>query len=344
MPDSAATKGYEADDYRLPEVPSCNQQYPDGCLRQDGPNGTQPLPGFDLPGIERLGSAEAFLETYDRGANGQADETVRPAWIDFHWDSLRCADNLTFLRRQHLDRLESMLSVDVMVGEVVNALAEQDELNNTLIIFTSDNGFMLGEHRLGNKQVAYEEAIRVPLVIRPPHSSSSGSTRSNQLVANIDLAPTILDYAGLDWQSYPVDGRSLRPLLEGSGNVSWRDWLLVEHWHPDGLEDRLTEPDQWWRVPTHMTLRTASSAGEWPSLTYVTYDDEVWGQNDPVWIDFYGSPGYRADFLYDLQIDRSQATNLIDESKYAEITAVMREALANLTTCSGHSCREADSQ
>ncbi len=341
VPDSADTFGYSPQDYRLPGFPACDGQYPAGCLRTDGADGVIPLAGFEIPGISRLGSEQAFLDTYDQGDIREANEALRPAWIDFQWDPLRCSDNFDLLQRQHLDRLESMLSIDVLVGEVIQELESQGVLDETLIIFTSDNGFMLGEHRLGNKQVAYEEAIRVPLVVRPPGSKITEGRISDELVANIDLAPTILDYAGRSWETFAVDGRSLRPLLEERA-TTWRDRLLIEHWHPDGLEDVLTAPDQWWRVPTHMTLRTAASAETGPGLTLIEYDDADWGNKDPLWIDFYGSPGYKSSFLYDLQANPSQTENLIAEDSYANIAAALSEALHNLQTCEGDSCRQAD--
>lgn len=342
VPDSEATNGFGVQDYRFPEAPSCDRQYPDGCLRQDGPDGTVPLEGFDIPGIEKTGSEEAFLEVYDQGEHGQLDETLRPAWIDFHWDSLVCGSNFDYLRRQHLDRLESMLSVDVMVGELISELESQGILDNTLLIFTSDNGFMLGEHRLGNKQVSYDEAIRVPLIIRPPHSTITERRASNDLVTNIDLAPTILDYAGRSWEEFDVDGRSLRPLLENSGIKDWRDWLLIEHWHPDGNEQNLTNPDYWYHVPTHMTLRTAADFATWPDLTLIEYEDDDWGRNDTQWIDYYGQPGYYGDFLYDIHVDPGQVENLIDRQKYNEIVPFLSEALHALSACEKENCRSAD--
>ena len=341
VPDSAAMNGFEEQDYRFPEMPSCDQQFPDGCLRRDGPGGILPLEGLDIPGIDRLGSKEVFLKVYDQGVQGQQNETLRPAWIDFHWDSLECNSNFDFLRRQHLDRLESMLSVDVMVGKVISELESQEMLDDTLVIFTSDNGFMLGEHRLGNKQVSYEEAIRVPLIIRPPHSTTGDRVNTN-LVANIDLAPTILDYAGRSWEDFDVDGRSLRPLLEGPGTANWRDWLLIEHWHPDGHEENLTNPDGWYYVPTHISLRTAADFADWPDLTLVEYEDSDWGEHDSKWIDYFGKPGYSGRFLYDLHIDSSQVENVIDSQNYSEIVPVLSEALHALTACKKETCRTAD--
>ncbi|WP_326824495.1 sulfatase family protein [Streptosporangium sp. NBC_01756] len=107
-------------------------------------------------------------------------------------------------------RLESLLSVDEAVADIVAALQASGELANTLIVFTSDNGWMQGEHRIqSGKTVPYEESIRVPLIIRGPGLPVGGHVST--LAANIDLAPTILDVADAS-AGVTVDGRSLLPI------------------------------------------------------------------------------------------------------------------------------------
>ncbi len=114
------------------------------------------------------------------------------------------------LTDRYRSRLESLLAVDEMVGRLVRGLREAGELDNTVIVFTSDNGYLLGEHRQEQKVLPYEESIRVPLIIRGP-GAPPGTTRS-QLVANVDLAPTLLDYAGAT-AGHKVDGISLRGVM-----------------------------------------------------------------------------------------------------------------------------------
>jgi N-acetylglucosamine-6-sulfatase len=107
----------------------------------------------------------------------------------------------------HRQRLASLLAVDEGVARIVDALHETGELGNTLLIFTSDNGFMAGEHRVRTgKVVPYEPSIRVPLLMRGP--GVPRGVRRDQLVWNGDLAPTILDAAGAS-APLPLDGRSL---------------------------------------------------------------------------------------------------------------------------------------
>src|SRR5215216_5775766 len=113
-----------------------------------------------------------------------------------------------YMEELYRKRLQSMLAVDDMIGELVGALHDSGELDNTYIFFTSDNGFHLGEHRLSaGKWTPYEEDIRVPLIVRGP-GVPEGETLPH-MVLNNDLAPTFADLAGAEPPSF-VDGRSLK--------------------------------------------------------------------------------------------------------------------------------------
>src|SRR5581483_9490814 len=98
--------------------------------------------------------------------------------------------------------------------------------DNTLVIFTSDNGFFWGEHGRGDKRMAYEESIRVPLLMRYPKLIAPGSTR-DEMALNIDIAPTLVDLAGADAPT-KMHGRSLVPLLRGETS-GWRTSFLSEY-------------------------------------------------------------------------------------------------------------------
>jgi N-acetylglucosamine-6-sulfatase len=126
------------------------------------------------------------------------------------------------LEASYRGRLESLLAVDRMVGQIVEALERSEELDNTYVIFTSDNGYMLGEHGLIGKHLPYEESVRVPLVIRGPDIPAG--TNQEQLVQNIDLAPTIVDISGAA-ADRRMDGISLLPLASGEPGPE-RDLLL----------------------------------------------------------------------------------------------------------------------
>jgi N-acetylglucosamine-6-sulfatase len=129
------------------------------------------------------------------------------------------------IRENYQQRLESLLAVDQAVARLVAALRGLRELDDTLIIFTSDNGFFHGEHRVpAGKLLPYEPSIRVPLIMRGPEIPAG--LRVSQRVANIDLAPTIVDAAGAT-PGRIMDGRSLLPVI-AEPNVSLRRDLLVE--------------------------------------------------------------------------------------------------------------------
>jgi arylsulfatase A-like enzyme len=116
--------------------------------------------------------------------------------------------------------------LDDLVGGVVGKLRDSGQLSNTYIVFTSDNGWHHGEHRIPEgKSRPYEESIRMPLLIRGP-GVQAGST-TNELVVNTDYLPTFTDLAGISTPGY-VDGRSLRPILEGSTSTTWRTAFLLE--------------------------------------------------------------------------------------------------------------------
>ena len=125
-----------------------------------------------------------------------------------------------------LSQLQTLQSLDQGIGAIVGLLERQGKLNNTVIFYISDNGFFWGEHRLREKERAYEPSIHVPFALRYPKLVPRGRVE-NRLVANIDIAPTIYELAGLPIP-VDVDGNSLVTLLERRS--AWRDELLIEAW------------------------------------------------------------------------------------------------------------------
>jgi arylsulfatase A-like enzyme len=127
------------------------------------------------------------------------------------------------LDREYVSQLESLASIDRLVGRLVRRLRVAGELDQTLFVFTTDNGYLRGQHRLEGKSRPYDEAIRVPLLVRGP--GFAAGERDRRLVVNVDLAPTILEAAGAD-ADLTLDGRSLRPGADRSGGP--RDAVLIE--------------------------------------------------------------------------------------------------------------------
>jgi N-acetylglucosamine-6-sulfatase len=163
----------------------------------------------------------------------ERDVLDKPPWIQ----SLRrfSSDDIANIDQRHENRVESLQAVDDLVAAVVRTLGEQGVLSNTYIVFTSDNGFHHGEHRIRQgKARPYEESVRVPLVIRGPDAASpeppvvQPGSSTDMLVLNTDYMPTFMDLAVAETPPY-VDGRSLLPVLKGSPPPSsWRTAILLE--------------------------------------------------------------------------------------------------------------------
>jgi arylsulfatase A-like enzyme len=166
----------------------------------------------------------------------EEDVSDKPDWIADN--PPLSAEQKGYMEELHRNRLQSMLAVDDALGDLVEALRDSGELSNTYIFFTSDNGFHLGEHRMGaGKWTAYEEDIRVPLIVRGP-GVPEGRTL-HHMVLNNDLAPTFTDLAGTEAPSF-VDGRSLVPLLtdDPTPTEEWRRRFLIE-----GVDERGSVPN-----------------------------------------------------------------------------------------------------
>lgn len=126
------------------------------------------------------------------------------------------------------DRLRMLAGVDEGVGLLLTELEQSGVLNDTVFIFTSDHGYWYGEHGLSvERRLAYEEGIRVPLLIRYPKRIEAGRL-IDELAVSTDLAPTVLDLAQVT-ESFPVDGRSLVPLLKGDSVEDWRTSFLIQY-------------------------------------------------------------------------------------------------------------------
>jgi len=236
-----------------------------------------------------------------------------------------------------------MLAVDDMIGDLVKALRKSGELDNTYIFFASDNGFHMGEHRLGaGKWTAYEEDIRVPLVVRGPGVPEG--KKLPHMVLNNDLAPTFADLADTETPSF-VDGRSLAPLLDA-------DPTSVKDWRSAFLVEAVAERSA---VPQPPFINESSVA---PLLTGDPLPNN-WRRNSAATaklIEGWGRPWLKAlrterylyvDYktgeheLYDLRRDPYQLNNFY-ETAPPELVERLEAQLDTLRQCSGAECRAAE--
>ena len=192
------------------------------------------------------------------------------------------------------DYYRVLLSVDENVGRVLDFLDEQKLAANTLVVYTSDNGFFLGEHGLFDKRLMYEPSIRVPLAIRYPARCEAGVVDRAHMALNVDVMPTILELSGVPVPPH-LHGRSLVPLLEGA-DVPWRDAFLYEYYeYPAGH-----------CVRKNRGIRTA----RWKLIHFFEQPQE-WE-------------------LYDLESDPDETRNLAGEGSFAAIEASLRERMGEL--------------
>ncbi len=142
------------------------------------------------------------------------------------------------------DYLRSIASVDDNLGRVLAWLDESDLAENTIVVYTSDQGFFLGDHGWFDKRWMYEESLRAPLLVRWPAVVEAGSVNTD-LVQNLDVAETFLDVAGVEIPA-SMQGRSLLPLLRGRTPEDWRDAIYYQYFEYQG----------WHMVRRHYGVRT----------------------------------------------------------------------------------------
>jgi arylsulfatase A-like enzyme len=202
-------------------------------------------------------------------------------------------------KRRNLEHLVKnyyrvLLSVDENVGRFLDALDREGLTDGTIVVYTSDNGFFLGEHGLFDKRLMYEPSIRVPLLVRYPARIPAGGVDRSHLVLNVDVAPTLLELAGIPRPSW-MHGRSLVPLLEGK-EASWRDAFLYEYYEYPAehcaRKNRGIRTDRW-------------------KLIHFWEQPEEWE-------------------LYDLRADPDETNNLAGKREHAATLSRLRTRLAEL--------------
>jgi arylsulfatase A-like enzyme len=196
-------------------------------------------------------------------------------------------------QRYTQDYLACIQSVDDNVGRLLDWLDEADLAKNTMVIYTSDQGFFLGDHGLYDKRFMYEESIRMPFLVRWPGRIKPG-TVSDALAINTDFAPTFLDVAG---QRVPEDmqGRSLEPLFAGRTPADWRTSFYYRYYHDPGHHN----------TRAHYGVRTLTH-----KLIYFWKQDQ-WE-------------------LYDLVKDPEELQNLAGQPAYASTFSSLKAELARV--------------
>lgn len=239
----------------------------------------------------------------------EADISDKPTQLQAIFANPLNDDQISALQDHYRGRIGALLGVDDMVERVVKTLKRTGEYRNTVIVFVSDNGWILGEHRLydpvsqdgrptGVKYLPFEGSTRVPLIIAGPGFPKN--RKVDGVVSNADLAPTILDLAGAH-SSLPEDGISLLKAVHDPKRFLKNRGVLIQ-----------TFPNP--RAPAYESIRTQR----------YRYDVQVDGQEG----------------LYDLMRDPWELQSLHNDPRYAEIKAILKRRLARLSDCKGESCRK----
>jgi len=191
------------------------------------------------------------------------------------------------------DYLKCIQSIDDGVGEVLDYLDKNGLSENTIVVYTSDQGFYLGEHGWFDKRFMYEESFRTPLLIRYPKEIKPG-TVVKQLVLNLDFAPTFLNYAGVQEQK-EMQGESFRKVLSGE-STTWRDAIYYHYFEYPGVH----------AVKRHYGVRT-----ERYKLIHFYFDVDEWE-------------------LYDLETDPHEMKNVYNDPSYAGVRSDLHRKLEEL--------------
>ncbi|MEJ2114242.1 MAG: sulfatase-like hydrolase/transferase, partial [Flavobacteriaceae bacterium] len=192
--------------------------------------------------------------------------------------------------------LECLLAVDESLGKVMATLEEMGELDNTVIIYSSDNGYFMGEHGYWDKRIAYENSMKIPMLMRYPKKIKAG-TIIEENALNIDLAPTILELAGVEAPEY-MQGESMLKLFdENEENNNWRDSFMFEYYVDDAYP---------YAGPNMLAIKTKRF-----KLIDAFLEDDI-------------------DELYDLQNDPGEMNNLINDPEFDKIEEDLRLELEKL--------------
>jgi len=192
------------------------------------------------------------------------------------------------------DYLACVKSVDENVGRVLDYLEEADLADNTIIVYTSDQGFYLGDHGWFDKRFIYEESLRMPFLVRYP-DKIMGGTENNDIITNVDFAPTILDIAGIE-KPEDVQGKSFFSNMRGKTPKDWQKSMYYHYY----------EYPFWHHVQPHYGIRN-----EQYKLAHFYYDIDEWE-------------------FYDLKKDPDELYNMIDNPEYKDIINKMKSDLTNL--------------
>ena len=238
---------------------------------------------------------EKYIGRMDEGQRAAWDKFYTPVIDDFYRQNLQGKELANWKFQRYMrDYMKTVKSLDDNVGRVLDYLKEKGLLDNTLVVYTSDQGFYMGEHGWFDKRFMYEESMRTPLIMRLPKGFDRRGDIT-EMVQNIDYAPTFLELAGAEIPS-DIQGISLVPLLKGEHPKDWRK-ALYYHFYEYPAE--------------HMVKRHYGVRTDRYKLIHF-YNDINWWE------------------LYDLQADPSEMHNLYGQPEYEPVVKELKEEMLKL--------------
>lgn len=238
---------------------------------------------------------ESFIGRMDEGQRAAWDAFYGPVIDDFYQKNPQGKDLANWKFQRYMrDYMKTVKSLDDNVGRVLDYLEENGLLDNTLVVYTSDQGFYMGEHGWFDKRFMYEESMRTPLIMRLPKEFDRKGDIT-EMVQNIDYAPTFLELAGVKVPD-DIQGVSLLPLLKGEKPADWRRSLYY-HFYEYPAE--------------HMVKRHYGVRTDRYKLIHFYNDIDAWE-------------------LYDLEKDPAEMHNVINDPAYSEVLADMQAELKKL--------------
>lgn len=232
-------------------------------------------------------------------------------------------DDIHAYRVYYQKSLDSLRAVDDGVKQILDTLGYLHRLRNTYVIFTSDNGFFFGEHRLtGGKFLAYEPSTHVPFLIRGPHIRAN--TQSNELVGNVDIAPTVLELAGVEADK-SIDGRSIVPFLHDPELQTQRPLLFESFVETSDVEANgaITRAR---RNDGGATASILAPPKDYEGIVLGAYKYIAWPDGEKE--------------LYDLEKDPYELNNIVRIPNYFPVRNFLHHQLRELEDCVGRTCRE----
>lgn len=311
MPDIKHLSMYEDVDIPIPETFFDDYSTRSAAAREQDMEVKNMYTSFDLKvqpqegdkaysgGKEGFTSQKFWIEMYNSLTDEQReawDEAYAPQNEEFRNADLSGEELAKWKYQRYIkDYLRCVASVDDNIGRLLDYLDEKGLAENTIVIYTSDQGFYLGEHGWFDKRFMYEESFSMPLVVKYPKEIKPGSV-TDKMAVNIDFCPTILDYAGIAIPD-EVQGTSLRPIFNGDDPADWRTSVYYHYYQ---------YPKGWHAVKRHYGVRTDRY-----KLIHFYNDIDAWE-------------------LYDLQEDPNEINNVYGTGEYVSVQEDLHSELDRL--------------